>query len=38
MKNTNEKKRIVFQHTDADVALASKGKRPPHALHKISAI
>lgn len=27
-----------FIHTDADVALASKGKRPPHALHKTSAI
>ncbi len=25
-------------NTDADVALASNGKRPPHALHNISAI
>jgi hypothetical protein len=29
---------FFFQNTDADVALASKGKRPPHALHNISAI
>jgi len=27
-----------YIYTDADVALASKGKRPPHALHNISAI
>jgi hypothetical protein len=30
-------KRLV-SNTDADVALASNGKRPPHALHNISAI
>jgi hypothetical protein len=33
-----EKIIFFFQNTDADVALASKGKRPPHALHNISAI
>ena len=27
-----------IRNTDADVALASKGKRPPHALHNTSAI
>ncbi len=33
-----KKKNLINQYTDADVALASNGKSPPHALHNISAI
>ena len=29
---------IKVNFTDADAALASSGKRPPHALHKTSDI
>ncbi len=29
---------FILSNTDADVELASKGNKPPHALHNISAI
>jgi hypothetical protein len=37
-KSKFQKKNLINQFTDADVALASNGKSPPHALHNISAI
>jgi hypothetical protein len=37
-KSIIEKTSSIDRFTDADVALASNGKRPPHALHRISDI
>ncbi len=38
IKLQKKKTNSINQFTDADVALASNGKSPPHPLHKISDI